>query len=162
MNSSLNRTNIRCLFTDIDGVLTDSKKTYDISGNVLSKAFCDKDFTAVNLLREQGIETVFLSADDRVNKALAASKGIAFLHSRSESKMSLLQVALQERNLTVNEIIYIGDDMPDLDCFDNLLYTFCPSDAVEEIRAKAHTVLTRKGGTGCIMEVYEMLKKGGL
>ncbi|HEY9166023.1 MAG TPA: hypothetical protein VIS48_07680 [Candidatus Kryptonia bacterium] len=162
MNSSLNQIKFKCVFSDIDGVLTDSGKTYDLNGNVISKSFCDKDFTAINLFRKAGLRVIFVSADDRVNKALAESKKIEFLHSLHDSKLALISKFLMENSIARNEVIYVGDDLPDVECFEALPYSFCPSDAIGFIRERAFVVLERAGGKGCLMEIYELLDKGGI
>ena len=162
MSSSQSHSRLKCVFADIDGVLTKLDKTYDLSGNVISKTFCDKDFTAIKLFKERGIETVLVSADDRVNKALAVSKGIEFFHSRFDSKYAIVNRVLKEKKIELHEVIYVGDDMPDLDCFESLPFTFCPSDAIHSIREKAYAVLQRGGGGGCLMEIFEMFSRGEL
>ena len=54
---------LRCMFKllilDVDGVLTTGCKTYDLEGNVISKEFNDKDFTAIKRFKEKGLKVCF-------------------------------------------------------------------------------------------------------
>ena len=52
---------IKLAILDVDGVLTDGKKTYDNTGLCIYKTFCDKDFTAIKKLKALGISVCFLS-----------------------------------------------------------------------------------------------------
>ena len=54
---------IKLLILDVDGVLTDGKKHYDKEGNTISKVFCDKDWTALKLLKVVGIKTILITGD---------------------------------------------------------------------------------------------------
>ena len=76
---------LRCMYKlliiDIDGVLTDGCKTYDLLGNVISKNFNDKDFTAIKRFKNN-LNVCFLTADDRVNRNIASSRKVDFYYTR--------------------------------------------------------------------------------
>ena len=54
------------LILDVDGVLTDGRKYYDVSGKGVLKTFCDRDFTAIKKFKANGWDVVFLSGDPNV------------------------------------------------------------------------------------------------
>ena len=72
---------IKLLILDIDGVLTDGTKIYDINHKTIYKKFQDKDFTAIKRLKAAGIKVIFLSGDNW-NKGLAKKRVIDFYLSR--------------------------------------------------------------------------------
>jgi len=149
---------LKLLILDVDGVLTTGNKTYDLTGNVISKEFNDKDFTAIKRFKSKGIEVCFLTADDRVNRIIAKNRKIDFYYVKEmakKNKVELLPYLTDKYKVTTNEIAYIGDDLPDSKIIKKLKYTYCPSDAILKIKNEVKKVLTRKGGTGVIAELYD-------
>ena len=152
---------LRCMYKlliiDIDGVLTNGCKTYDIEGNVISKKFNDKDFTAIKRFKNN-LNVCFLTADDRVNRKMASSRKIDFYYTRDlnvNNKVELLDFLLTKYNVCKDEVIYIGDDLPDYKIIKELTYTYCPSDAINLIKNTVKHVLSRPGGAGVIAELYD-------
>ena len=78
---------IELLILDVDGVLTDGTKVYDIDHNVLSKRYMCKDFTAIKRFIAAGVKVVMLSGDN-FNKQMAEKRNIPFYCSRG-SDLSL-------------------------------------------------------------------------
>jgi len=150
--------NIKLIVLDVDGVFTDGKKVYSLSGDVVYKTFYDKDFTALNKLRKY-FNIIILSGDDRVNKVLFKSKGIPFYHSKNKDKKKLIKVILNKYNVGPDNCIFVGDDLPDLPCFRLIPISLCPSDSVKEIKYLAYKVLKTKGGNGVIVELYNELSE---
>ena len=153
---------LRCMFKllilDVDGVLTTGCKTYDLEGNVISKEFNDKDFTAIKQFKNKNISVCFVTADDRVNRAVAKSRKIDFYYVREmtkKDKSELLPYLTGKYKVNIDEIAYVGDDLPDLKIIKKLKYTYCPSDSIYEIKNNVNVVLTRAGGTGVIAELYD-------
>ena len=148
----------KLLISDIDGVLTTGCKTYDLNGNVISKEFNDKDFTAIKRFKERGVEVCFLSADDRVNKKIAESRKIPFYSVRDlkvKDKVELLEHLKKTYNVDNSEIVYVGDDLPDFKIITKLKYTFCPNDSSQIIKNAVRVILDRPGGAGVIAELYD-------
>ena len=63
--------NFDLLILDVDGVLTNGTKVYDIDGNVVHKVFNDRDFTAIKRFKEEGVNVFFLSGDKKFNEEIA-------------------------------------------------------------------------------------------
>jgi len=149
---------LKLLILDVDGVLTTGSKTYDLEGNVISKEFNDKDFTAIKRFKEKGIKVCFLTADDRVNRIVAKNRKIDFFYVKEmtkKNKVELLPYLTDKYKVSTEEIAYIGDDLPDFDIIKKLKYTYCPGDAILKIKNQVKTVLARRGGTGVIAELYD-------
>jgi len=153
---------LRCMYKlliiDIDGVLTNGCKTYDLLGNVINKKFNDKDFTAIKRFKNKGLNVCFLTADDRVNRSIASSRKVDFYYTRDfhvEDKVEFLKFLLTKYIAHKDEVIYIGDDLPDYKIIKELKHTYCPSDAINLIKNTAKHTLSRSGGTGVIAELYD-------
>ena len=148
---------IKLLIVDIDGVLTNGNKTYDTMGNVVAKTFNDKDFTAIKMFKEHGVDVVFLSGDTRCNYMMAQKRGIPFYNARAGGELDkarFVSTFCDEYNLDVDDLAYIGDDEFDLDIMKELPWTFCPSDASPNVQRAVFHVLSRAGGTGVLAELF--------
>lgn len=147
---------VKVIVLDVDGVFTNGKKTFNLNGDVVYKEFLDRDFTALNVLLKY-FKVVILSGDDRVNREVFKNKKIPFYHSRGKSKKRLLRAILNRYNIGPDECIFIGDDFPDLKCIQMIPLSFCPKDAVSDVKASVHAVFKVKGGEGVIVYLLDVL-----
>ena len=152
---------IKLIILDIDGVMTDGKKTYDTEGKVSSKKYNDKDFSAIKLFKLKNIEVCFLSGDLKVNEKMAMKRKIDFWYSRGAdgtiNKNEFIKKFEETYNVKPAEMMYVGDDYYDLSIIHELEHTACPSDAPAYVRSEVSLVLTREGGNGVVAELYEEL-----
>lgn len=149
--------NIKLIILDIDGVMTDGTKVYDIDGRVIAKSFHDHDLSAIKILSEK-FNIVFLSRDNRVNKRMAINRDWHFIHAdHNIDKSYYLQMLCHEYNCTYDEIVYVGDDVHDVELLKKVGYPFCPYDAVKEVQEVAFTLNTRSG-KGVIKELSYLLE----
>ena len=155
------RNKIKLVILDIDGVLTDGTKLYDCNGKVSYKRFNDKDFTAIKRLKASGVSVCFLTGDPNVNGQMASKRGIDLYLSRTSdgslSKKSFLPMLYKKYHANKNSTVYIGDDLFDLDIIQELNWTYCPKDAIIDVRMACKEVLMRNGGEGVIAELYTEL-----
>ena len=59
----------------------------------------------------------------------------------------------------MKEVMYMGDDIPDLEIMQKVGLACCPQDAVQEIKKTSHYVSHKKGGKGCVRDVVEQILK---
>ena len=122
---------IELLILDVDGVLTDGTKVYDINHNVLSKRYMCKDFTAIKRFIAAGIKVVMLSGDN-FNRHMAEKRNIDFYCSRNKDlsldKSRYLEVFNEKYNIAIDKMAFVGDDYFDLSIIRRCSSTFCPSD----------------------------------
>lgn len=154
---------IKLLILDVDGVLTDGTKVYDLTGLPTAKRFCDLDFTAIKKFKTDGWRVVWLSADKNVNEAVAKDRNVEFCYSRTANgtidKVAWLESALEQYRCCEEpvEIIYVGDDLFDLAIMRAVQRAggraFCPNNAAPQVQMVA-TVLGRAGGAGAVMDLY--------
>ena len=153
---------IKLLILDVDGVLTDGTKQYDVNHNVLSKRFLCKDFTAIKRFIAAGIRIVMLSGDN-FNRAMAEKRNIDFYCSRntdlSLDKSRYLDVFKEKYNIDIKDMGFIGDDYFDLSIIRCLKYTFCPSDAPDIVKENVSNILNSSGGNGVLVELYDFFIK---
>lgn len=150
---------MKLLILDVDGVLTDGRKYYGTDGIPFAKTYCDKDFTAIKLIRAAGVPVCFLSGDDRVNKAMAENRNIRFFSARGKDKADFLPELSREYGVSPSEMGYVGDDLFDLSIMERVGYKFCPSDAssfILDLCGKNNTI-DRAAGCNVIAKLVDIL-----
>lgn len=147
---------VKVIILDIDGVFTNGKKIYNLTGGVVGKEFLDQDFTALNVLKKY-FKIVFISGDDRVNKAVFSKYN--FYHSRKRDKKYYIRTIFKRYNIGPDECLFVGDDLPDLKCMQMIPLSFCPSNAVSSIKNIAYDVIPVSGGDGVIVYLLDMLSE---
>ena len=82
---------------------------------------------------------------------------IAHLVQGREDKLAALTDLVDQMNLSLDQVAYIGDDLPDLTAIESVRLGACPADAATEVKSKANWVSTRAGGDGCVRELCDLL-----
>ena len=148
---------IRLLVMDVDGVMTDGKITYTSDGQEL-KSFNIKDGLGIKRAQASGIETAIITGRKSPMVAQRARElGIAHLVQGREDKLAALSDLVDQMNLSLDQVAYIGDDLPDLTAIESVKLGACPADAATEVKSKANWVSTRSGGDGCVRELCDLL-----
>ena len=87
---------------------------------------------------------------------------VDFVHQNIKNKMEFLKDFIGSRNITKEEIGYIGDDLNDLPPMTLTGFVGCPADSCAEVREKADYVSPLKGGEGAVRDIVEfILRKSG-
>lgn len=149
---------IDTILLDVDGVMTNGRKTI-IQGNgeeyLLSKEFCDKDWTAIKRMQSAGLRVVMISAD-KWNKEVADNRKVEFFQSTTTGRDSKLNV-VRRYGVDLTKSIYIGDDYYDLELLWHVAKAYCPEDAIEEVK-RCSKIIHAKGGENCVAAFYDTIK----
>ena len=148
--------NIKFLVLDVDGVLTDGGLYYSESGDEFKK-FNAKDGMGIKLAMRNGIDVAFLSAGStkKIVQNRAKTLGIERVSVDTKPKLEILKNWCIEKNIELENVAYIGDDLNDIDVMEAVGFSACPADAVEAVKLKANVILTRKGGDACVREFVD-------
>ncbi|HTQ02913.1 MAG TPA: hypothetical protein VMI54_03610 [Polyangiaceae bacterium] len=142
---------IRLVVTDIDGVLTDAGVYYSERGEELRR-FSLRDGMGVELLRDAGIETAFLSREDSgIVRARAKKLRVERVFLGVRDKLAHLPEILHATALAPEALAFIGDDVNDLPLLRELSgvgLTGAPADAIDEVLDVVHHVSAAPGGHG--------------
>lgn len=153
---------IGLIIFDVDGVLTNGQKFYDVNGHKMAKSFSDLDFTAIKILSSIGIKVVWLSGDQSVNSGLAKIKNIPFYctrltDGRFKDKDEYLFELLETYNLKKNNVWFIGDDIFDLKIIREVGLSSCPANASFLIRKEVDVIHKVQGGNNLASEILELV-----
>lgn len=151
--------NIRLLLTDCDGVLTDGRLYYSAEGEAL-KVFHIHDGLGLRLAKRAGLKVGIISGRESAALALRAGElGVDHLYQGNDAKLGAYEEILRAEGLNDAQAAYIGDDLPDLPLLGRVGFAVAPTDAVDEARAAAHFVTSRRGGAGAVREAVEFILK---
>lgn len=144
---------------DVDGVLTDGTIQITTEGNMY-RTMHTKDGFALKTAIDKGFNVCIISGgtDEGVRKRLKGL-GIKDVHLGAHHKTETLHHYLKENNIGLEQVLYMGDDIPDLDVMKEVGLPCCPQDAVPEIKQVSKYVSHKDGGKGCVREVIEQVLK---
>ncbi|WP_343563525.1 HAD-IIIA family hydrolase [Sphingobacterium sp.] len=150
---------IKGFVLDVDGVLTDGTVQVNEAGEQL-RTFNIKDGYAMQLAIKKGYPIFVITggASRGVERRLQGL-GVKEIHSGVVDKLSKLKQIAGNYNLTLSELMYIGDDIPDFSCMRSVGLAVSPADATEEIKKISHYVSGFKGGKGVVRELIEKVLK---
>jgi YrbI family 3-deoxy-D-manno-octulosonate 8-phosphate phosphatase len=143
---------IKLLILDVDGVLTDGNKIYDVEHNAVYKKFNDRDFTAIKRFTAAGVKVVFISGDN-FNRNMTEKRN----EDLSLDKSRYLKEFEKSYKISIENMAFIGDDYFDLSIIKGVNYSFCPSNSPEIVKNNCFHTLERKSGDGVIVELYDLL-----
>ncbi len=147
------------ILSDVDGVLTDGSITIDNAG-IESKSFYVRDGLAIRTWCKAGFQFGLLTArNSQVVKLRAAELGLTWVRQGFEDKLPAAREMIQQAGFRMNEICYIGDDLPDLRVMFEVGLSATVADAAPEVRAQAQWVMQANGGRGAVRELIERLLK---
>jgi len=148
---------IRVIVSDVDGVWTDGKIIYAGDRSEV-KEFNVRDGLGAKLAQRAGITIVLLTS--RSSPALirrAKELGITELHQGAANKLTACESILTSLGAGFHEVLYIGDDLPDLAPMLRAGISAAPSDAAPEVHAAAAWKLESRGGHAAFRELIERL-----
>lgn len=144
---------------DVDGVLTDGTVLVTTSGEMY-RAMNIKDGFALKTAVDRGYHICAISGgnNEGVRKRLQGL-GVKDIHLGVSDKIAVMNEYFDLRSISKEQVLYMGDDIPDLKAMKLVGLPCCPQDAVPEIKAVSHYVSHRKGGKGCVRDVIEQVLK---
>jgi YrbI family 3-deoxy-D-manno-octulosonate 8-phosphate phosphatase len=112
-------------------------------------------------LREIGIELMIISSEPNpVVMARAKKMGVEAIHNVGmQNKGRVMREVLEQKNVNAENVIYVGNDLNDLPCFEVGGWNVAVADAYPEVIRAADFVLTKTGGHGAIRELCELILK---
>ena len=150
---------IKLILLDVDGTLTDSGIYHGNNGEELKK-FNVKDGYAIKQAINQGYRIAIITGGNNIGTRLRFEQlGVTDVYMANHLKIEPLKDYMDKYNLHPKEILYMGDDIPDVAPMKLVGLPTCPQDAVPEVKAVARYISHLGGGQGCVREVIEQVMK---
>lgn len=144
---------------DVDGVFTDGTLLVTTDGEMLRKMSV-KDGYALKTAIKKGYHICIITGGTNagVEKRLRGL-GVKDIYLGAHLKEKPLQEFLEKNGIEAKNVLYMGDDMPDVPPMKLVGLPTCPQDAIPEIKEVAQYVSHKDGGTGCVRDVIEQVLK---
>lgn len=151
--------NITTFIFDVDGVLTDGSVILAPTGEMV-RTMHTKDGYAMQLALKKGFRIAVISGGrDKMVEERLRYLGLSDIYLGIRDKWDAYQEYLYSYNLKPEEIIYMGDDVPDLEVMKDVGLACCPNDAASDIRLISEYISLLDGGKGCVRDIIEQTMK---
>ena len=150
---------IKAFAFDVDGVLTDGGLLADLNGEFY-RVFDAKDGMALRMASMQGYGLCIITGGRSQSirqRFLACGFNDEDIYLHSRNKMEEFADFCNRHSFEPAEVMYFGDDIPDVEVMIHCGCGVAPADAVEEAKEAADYISTRPGGKGCVRECIEMV-----
>ncbi|MFZ5882482.1 MAG: cytidylyltransferase domain-containing protein [Chloroflexota bacterium] len=151
---------VELIVFDFDGVFTDNRVWTDQDGRE-SVAASRSDSIRFGELRAKGIELLILSSEPNpVVTARAKKIGVEVIQGIGlQDKGRVMREVLEQKKVKAENVVYVGNDLNDLPCFEVAGWAVAVADAYPEVIQAADYVLNRPGGHGAVRELCEVILK---
>jgi 3-deoxy-D-manno-octulosonate 8-phosphate phosphatase (KDO 8-P phosphatase) len=151
--------NITTFIFDVDGVFTNSDVIVMENGDFV-RIMNTRDGQAVKLALQAGYHVAIITKgfSDGVRKRFEIL-GVPHIYDRLEEKSEAFFHLVEKLSLGKEEILFMGDDIPDLILYDKVGISACPADAASDNLSKAMYISSKDGGKGCVREVIEKVMR---
>lgn len=152
----LKKANIQMIVFDFDGVMTDNRVIVSETG-LESVVVNRADGLGVKILREQGYSMLILSTEmNGVVSARGRKLQIPVLQNIPDKAKALLEYC-SERDIDRQGVMYVGNDVNDLEAMKLVGIRVVPADAHPDVKKIAHIILSSPGGGGVVRELADLI-----
>ena len=148
---------VKAFAFDVDGVFTDGSVFLFPEGEFL-RAMNIKDGYAVQYAVKQGYPiAVITGGNSDIIKKRFTYLGVTDIYLKSSNKFNDYEDFRYSHHLEHENVLFMGDDLPDFEIMKKVGVPTCPADAVEEIKHISCYISDKKGGNGCVRDVIEQV-----
>ena len=159
MNYKTKLKNIKALIFDCDEVLTDGTVTLMPDGEQVRK-MNTRDGYALQLAVKQGFVVAIISGGSSAAVKTRMNRlGVHDVYLGCHQKVEALNELMHMYDLASENILYMGDDLPDFQIMQSVGLPTCPDNAANEIKNLSDYISPKKGGEGCVRDVIEQTLK---
>ena len=146
---------ITTFILDVDGVLTNGKILVTSKGKML-REMNTKDGFIIKYALDKGFKIFIISGGTNKGvKERLKDLGIEEIFLGEHTKKDTYDKLIKKYNLKKNEIVYMGDDIPDIPVMKKIGVPCCPNDAVPDVKQMSIYISKKNGGQGCVRDIIE-------
>lgn len=144
---------------DIDGVLTDGTVLL-LENGLQARRMHTKDGLALQMALKNGYPVIIISGgySEPVLQRLQYL-GLSDIYLAVKDKKAFIQKILTEKGIEWDQVLYMGDDLPDMPVLEAVTLSCCPADAIPEVKKMSKYISPLGGGQGCVRDVIEKVLK---
>ena len=146
---------ITTFILDVDGVLTNGRILVTSKGKML-REMNTKDGFIIKYALDKGFKIFIISGGTNKGvKERLKDLGIEEIFLGEHTKKDTYDKLIKKYNLKKNEIVYMGDDIPDIPVMKKIGVPCCPNDAVPDVKQISIYISKKDGGQGCVRDIIE-------
>ena len=150
-------TKVKAFVFDIDGVISAATQVLTPDGETVRTSNLKDGFALMYTIR-MGYPVCVITGGKTIDVIKRCEKvGITDLYTGSLKKLPCLIDFIEKHNLQADQVMYMGDDLPDYPAMMAVGVPVCPKDAAQEIKAISHYISDKDGGQGCVRDVLEQV-----
>jgi 3-deoxy-D-manno-octulosonate 8-phosphate phosphatase (KDO 8-P phosphatase) len=150
---------ITTFILDVDGVLTDSTVHVTSTGEML-RTMNIRDGYAMKAAVESGYHVCVISGGSNEGVRIRLQNlGITEIFLAAPDKVTTFQDYIRRYNIKAEQVLYMGDDIPDYHVMQLVGLAACPQDSAPEIKGLSHYISHKHGGNGAVRDVIEQVMK---
>ena len=144
---------------DIDGVLTDGTVLV-LRDGLQARKMHVKDGFGMQMAMRNGYRVFIVSGGtSEESKTRLEYLGIKDIYLGVDDKINFVEDLLKSNKIKWEEVLYMGDDLPDIPIMSKVGLSACPADAVSEVKNVVKYISPINGGWGCVRDVIEKVLK---
>ena len=150
---------IEAIVLDVDGVMTDGGIIPTPDGDFIRRYDAKDGYAIASALRE-GLKICVISGGrGRMLENRLTMLGVSRMYLNCMDKVVAIEEFMRDNNLSSEQVLYMGDDIPDLECMRKVGMPVCPSDACMEVVQASRYVSEFAGGHGAVRDIVEQVMR---
>ena len=149
--------NVKAFVFDVDGVFSSPSVLIHPSGEMLRTTNIKDGYAIFHAVKMGYPIAIITGGDSELVKTRFEKLGVKHIYIKAKDKMIHFKDFLSKENLKAEDVLYMGDDIPDYPVLKVVGVPTCPEDAAVEIKTISKYISHRKGGEGCVRDVVEQV-----
>ena len=148
---------VEALVFDVDGVMTDGGIIPTADGDFIRRYYAKDGYAIAYAIREGYKICVISGGRGEMLRRRLEMLGVTRIYLNCMDKTAAMAEFIADYNLNPENIIYMGDDIPDLECMRMVGIPVCPADAAMEVIEASRYVSEFNGGYGAVRDIVEQV-----
>lgn len=144
---------------DVDGVFTDGTVLVTTGGELLRRMSVKDGFALKTAVKKGYNVCIITGGTNEGVKARLKALGVTTFYMGAHNKAEPLGEYLDVYGISSENVLYMGDDLPDMAPMQKIALPTCPQNAVQEVKAICKYISHKNGGDGCVRDVIEQVLK---
>ena len=149
--------NIKAFIFDVDGVLTDGSVLLLPNGEQARKMNIKDGYALQHAVKKGYLICIISGGNSESVRLRLNGLGMTDVFLKVTDKVAVFEAYIKAKQIKANQILYMGDDIPDLKVMQLCGVGTCPKNAAIEIKNIAHYISDKNGGEGCVRDIIEQV-----
>ena len=150
---------VEAIVLDVDGVMTDGGIIPTPEGDFIRRYDAKDGYAIASALRE-GLKVCVISGGrGRMLENRLTMLGVSRMYLNCMDKVAAIEEFMADNGLSAEQVLYMGDDIPDLECMRMVGMPVCPADACMEVVEASRYVSEFTGGHGAVRDIVEQVMR---